>query len=117
MDGFHVGKCRQHHLDFGWFEYARIMAHIAVIDLDIRLSEKAENLREQVALGIGNRVVPILDVIGQRHFFRQPVNLLLGQPRLIGPRITERLVDRVFRQKINYFIVRHIVTSRKISVC
>src|SRR5476651_2443692 len=40
-------------------------------------------------------VAPVLDVVRERNFLRQPVDALLRQPRIVGPRIVERLVDRL----------------------
>ena len=76
------------------------MLHVAVVHLDIGLGEEAEYLRQQVAFGIREVAVPILDIVGERHFLRQPVDTLLGQPGFVGPGIPERLIDGVFRKKI-----------------
>ena len=92
MNCLHVGERCEHHLDFGRTKNARIMAHVAIVDLHIGLSEEAKDVREQVAFRSRQIAMPVLDVIGQRHLLRQPVYLLLGQPRIISPRITERLV-------------------------
>src|SRR6185437_4210943 len=74
--------------------------YVAVVHLDVRLGEKAEYLGQQVAFRVRQVAVPVLHVISQRDFFRQPVDPLLGQPRVIGPRIAERLVDRVLGQQV-----------------
>ena len=72
-----VRKGGQHHQHFGGFEHLAVMLHVTVINLDIRLGEEAEYLGEQVALGIRQIAVPVLDVIRERHFLRQPMNALL----------------------------------------
>jgi hypothetical protein len=54
------------------------MLHVAIIDFDIRLGEEAEYLCQCVAFAGRHIIMPIFDVIGQRHFFRQPMDLLLG---------------------------------------
>ena len=103
MDGLHIREGGQHHLHFGRFEDPGIVLHVAVVHLDIRLGEEAEDLRQQVALGRGQLFVPVLHVIGQRHFLGQPVDALLGQPGFVGPGITEGLVDRVFGEEVELF--------------
>ena len=95
MNRFHVRKRRKHHLHFGRLEDARILLHIAVGHFDIGLGKEPENLGEQIAFLCRHLVVPVLDVIGQRHLFRQPVDTLLHKPGIICPRITERFVDRI----------------------
>ena len=95
-----VRERRQHHQHLGGFEHLRVMLHVAVVHLDIGLSEEPEDLCQQVPLGRAQVPVPILDIVGQRHFLRQPMDTLLGEPRLIGPGVAERLVDRVLSQQI-----------------
>ena len=96
VNGFHIGKCSQHHLNFGRLKHLAVMLHIAIIDFDIGLHEKAEDLRQQIALRTGQFLVPIFHIFGQWHFFRQPVNPLLRQPGIICPRIAERFIDNTF---------------------
>ena len=74
---------------------ARILLHVAISDFDIRLREEAKNLRQQVPFFCRHFIVPILHVIGERHLFWQPVNPLLREPSIIGPRITERFINRI----------------------
>ena len=100
VDGLDVGEGRQHHQHFGGFEHPRVVLHVAVVHLDVGLGEEAEDLRQQVALGVLQVAVPVLDVVGQRHLLRQPVDALLGEPGLVGPGIAERLVDRVLGQQV-----------------
>jgi len=50
MNGFHIGKGSQHHLNFRRLEDIGIMFHIAVIDFHIGLREKAENLGDKIFL-------------------------------------------------------------------
>jgi len=82
----------QHHLDLGGFEHLRVVLHVAVVHFHIGLREEAENMCEQVALGVIKRAMPILHIVGQRHLFGQPVDTLLHQPGVIGPWVAERLV-------------------------
>ena len=100
MDGLDVRERGQHHQHLGGFEHLGVVTHVAIVHLDIRLGEEAENLREQVALPIGQVPMPILDVVGERHFLGQPMHALLHQPRVVGPGVTERLINRVLGQKI-----------------
>ena len=105
MNGFHIRKGSQHHLNFGRFEHLTIMLHIAVVHFDISLNKEPEDLRQQIAFGTRQLFVPVFDILGQRHFFRQPVNALLGQPRIIGPRITKRFVDNTLFKKGHVFLL------------
>ena len=89
----HRREGRQHHLHFGGFEDPRVVLHVAVVHLDVGLGEEAEDLRQQVPLRLAQLVAPVLDVVGQRHLFRQPVDTLLDVPGVVGPGIVERLVD------------------------
>ena len=100
VHGFDVGEGGQHHQHFGGFKHLAVMLHVAVIHLDIGLGEEAEDLRQQVAFRRREVAVPVLHVVGERHFFRQPVHALLHQPCFIGPGIAERLVDRVGGQQV-----------------
>src|SRR3546814_5396300 len=75
----HVGEGGQHHLHLGRLEYAGIVLHVAVVHLDVRLGEAAEDLAQQVALAVGEVAIPVLHVLGQRHLFRPPVQALLHQ--------------------------------------
>ena len=68
------------------------MLHVAVVHLDIRLREEAENLRQQVPFLVVQLDGPVLEVLAQRHLFRHPVDLLLLLPEVVGPGIAERLV-------------------------
>ena len=89
---FHIGKGRQHHLHFSRLEHAAIFVVIAILHLNIGLREEAENLRQQIALMLANFLRPIAAILAQRHFFGQPVDLLLALPEIIGPRIFKGLV-------------------------
>ncbi len=92
MDGFHVGKGGEHHLDFGRLEHAAIMFVVAILHLDIGLREETENLRQKVALMVRQFLRPIAAIFAQGHFFGQPMDLLLAFPEVIGPRIFKGLV-------------------------
>jgi hypothetical protein len=92
MDGFHIGEGRHHHFDFGRLEDARIAFQVVVLNLDVRLREKAEDLRQKIPFAVGKLGRPVLAVLAQRHFLRDPVDLLLLAPEFEGPGITERLV-------------------------
>ena len=100
VDGFGVRERRHHHQHFRRLEHLGVVLHVAVVHLDIRLGEEAEDLRQQVLLGRGQVLLPVLDVVRERHFLRQPVDALLGQPGVIGPWVAERLVDRVGGQQV-----------------
>ena len=93
VDRLHVGEGAQHHLHFGRAEHLRVMLHVAVVHLDIRLREEAENLRQQVLLGGFKILFPVAHVIGEGDFLRQPVNALLHQPRVIRPGVRKGFVD------------------------
>src|SRR3546814_1390868 len=82
----------QHHLDLGRLEHAAIFVVVAILHLDIRLREEAENLRQQIALVIGQLLRPVTTILTQRHLFRHPVDLLLTLPEIEGPGIFEGLV-------------------------
>ena len=92
MDGFHVGKGGQHHLDFSWLEHAAVIFVVAILHLDIGLCEEAEDLREQVAFVIRKLLCPIAAIFAQGYFFGQPMDLLLAFPEVIGPWIFKGLV-------------------------
>ena len=92
MHGFHVAERGQHHLDLGRLEHAAVIFVIAVLHLDIGLGEEAEDLRQQVALMVGQLLRPVAAILAQRHLFGHPVDLLLALPEIIGPRVFERLV-------------------------
>ena len=100
VDRFDVGERGQHHQHFGGFEHLAVVLHVAVVHLDVGLGEEAENLGDQMLLALVEVAVPVLDVVGERHLLRQPVDTLLGVPRLVCPRVAERLVDRVLGQKV-----------------
>ncbi len=68
------------------------MLHIVRTDFDVRLGEEAEDLGQQIALGIIELHRPILAILAEGHFFRHPVHLLLDLPEVIRPRVTEGLV-------------------------
>ena len=89
---FHVGKGGEHHLDLGGFENPAIMFVVAILHLDIGLREEAEDLREQVALMIGELLRPVAAILTQRHFLGHPVDLLLAFPEIIGPGIFKGLI-------------------------
>ena len=103
MNGFHIRKSGQHHLNFSRFEHLAVMLHIAIIHFDIGLNKEPENLRQQIAFSSGQLFMPVFDIFGQRYLFRQPVNALLGQPRIIGPRITKWFVDNTLFKKGHVF--------------
>ena len=88
----HVGEGGEHHLDFGRLENARVLLVVAVLHFHVGLREKAEDLREQVALVLGKLLRPVAAVLAQRHFLRQPVQLLLALPVVVGPGVLEWLV-------------------------
>src|SRR3546814_20729041 len=88
----HVAEGGQHHLDLGRLEHAAIFVVVAILHLDIRLREEAENLRQQIALVIGQLLRPVTTILPQRHLFRHPVELLLTLPEIEGPGIFDGLV-------------------------
>ena len=79
---------------------------VAILHLDIGLGEEAEDLGEQIALVIGELLRPVAAVLAQRHFFRQPVHLLLPLPEIVGPGVLEGLVG------LAGFEQRHVVDLR-----
>ena len=112
MHRFDVREGREHHQHFRRLEHLGIMLHVAIIHFHIRLGEEAENLRQQIAFGLREVLLPILHIIRERHFFRQPMDALLLQPGFIGPGVAEGLIDRVRRQKIEFhrqFIPHHAI--------
>ena len=113
VDRLDVAERGQHHQHFSRLEHLAVVLHVAIVHLDVGLGEEAEDLRQQVLLRRGQVAVPVLDVVGQRHLFRQPVHALLRQPRLVSPRIAERLVDRVLGQQIKS---HRLVAARAQSV-
>ena len=120
MHRFDVGEGRHHHQHFRRLKHLRIMLHIAIIHLDIRLGKEAENLRQQIALRRRQVLLPILHIIGERHFFRQPMDALLLQPGFIGPRVTEGFVHGIRGQKIELhrqFILHHTIGHCLESYC
>ena len=90
----------EHHQHLRRLEHLGVVLHVAVVHLDVRLREEAEDLGEEVALRLGEVALPVLHVIGQRHFLGQPVDALLGQPGIIGPGVAEGLVDRIRGEKV-----------------
>jgi hypothetical protein len=48
VDRLDVRERREHHLDLGRFENARIALHVIVVHFDVGLREEAEDLRQQV---------------------------------------------------------------------
>ncbi len=92
VDGFHVGKRGQHHLDFGRLEHAAIFVVVAILHLDIGLGEEAENLGEQIAFMVADLLRPVAAILAQRHFFGNPVDLLLALPEIERPGIFKGLV-------------------------
>ena len=92
MDGFHIGKGRQHHLDLSRLKHPTIAVHIIVLNLDIRLREEAENLRQQIAFLIIELGCPVLAIFAERHLFGQPMDLLLLFTKVIGPWVAKGLV-------------------------
>src|SRR3546814_4025533 len=88
----HVGESGEHHLDLGRLEHAAVFVVVAILYLDIGLGEEEEDLRQQVALVIGELLRPVAAILAQGHFFGHPVDLLLALPEIIGPGIFEGLV-------------------------
>ena len=82
----HVGEGGQHHLDLGRLEHAAVFVVVAILHLDVGLGEEAEDLREQVALMVGELLRPVAAILAQRHFLGHPVDLLLALPDSRTPR-------------------------------
>jgi hypothetical protein len=61
----HVGESGEHHLDLGRLEDAAIFFVVAILHLDVRLGEEAEDLGEQVALVIGELLRPIAAILAE----------------------------------------------------
>ncbi len=85
-------KAGEHHLDLGRLEDAAIFLVVAILHLDIRLGEEAEDLGEQVALMVAELLRPVAAILAQRHFLRHPVDLLLALPEIERPGVFEWLV-------------------------
>ena len=92
MHRLHVGKRGEHHLDFGRLEHPAVMLMITILHLDIGLSKKAKNLRQQIALMVGELLRPVAAVFAERHFLRHPVDLLLALPKFVRPGIFKGLI-------------------------
>ena len=88
----HVGESGQHHLDLGRLEHAAIFVVVAILHLDVGLGEEAEDLRQQVALMVGELLRPVAAILAERHFLGHPVDLLLALPEFERPGVFERLV-------------------------
>jgi hypothetical protein len=65
---------------------------VAILHLDIGLREETENLRQQIAFMVRKLLRPIAAILAQRHFFGQPMDLLLAFPKVISPRIFKGFV-------------------------
>ena len=78
MDGLNIGEGGKHHLNFRGLEDLGIMLHVAVIYFNIGLSKKAKNLCHQMALAFTQFMMPVFNIVGQRHFLRQPMYTLLS---------------------------------------
>ncbi len=99
VDRLHVGEGGEHHAHFNRFEERHVVFHVVRADFHIRLGKEAEDLREQIALLVGQLGRPVLAVLAQRHLFGQPVHLGLDLPEIIRPRIAERLVGQAGSQQ------------------
>jgi hypothetical protein len=115
MNGFHVAERGQHHLDFRRLEHTAILFVVAILHLDIGLGEETENLGQQIAFMIAEFLRPVAAILAQRHFFGQPVNLLLALPEFIGPWIFEGLILLAGFEKRHLLFPRF--NHRAISTC
>ena len=106
VHGFHVAERGQHHLDLGRLEHAAVFVVIAILHLDIGLGEETEDLRQQVALVLGDLLRPVAAILAQRNFLGHPVDLLLALPELVSPGVFKGLVG------LARFKQRHLVVSR-----
>ena len=88
----HVGERGEHHLDLDRLEHAGIFVVVAILHLDVGLGEEAEDLRQQVALVVGQLLRPVAAILAERHFLGHPVDLLLALPIFERPRVFERLI-------------------------
>ena len=102
----HVGEGGEHHLDLGRLEHTRVLVVVAILHLDIGLREETEDLREQIALVLGELLRPVAAVLAERHFLGHPVDLLLAFPEVVGPGVLEGLVG------LTGFEQRHLVVLR-----
>ena len=93
MYRLHVGESGHHHLHRQRLEDRNVALEIIVADLDVRLREEAENLRQQSAFVRRDAIRrPVLEVGAERYFLAHPVRLLLPLPEFIGPGITIHIV-------------------------
>src|SRR5207245_3604082 len=76
----------------GRLEYAAVFVVVAILHLDVGLGEEPEDLREQVALMVGELLRPVAAILAERHFLGHPVDLLLALPIFERPGVFERLV-------------------------
>ena len=105
----HVGEGGEHHLDLDRLEHAAVFLVVAILHLDVGLGEEAEDLREQVALVLGQLLRPVAAILAQRHFLGHPVDLLLALPELVSPRVFEGLVG------LAGFEQRHLVSPVRVG--
>ena len=88
----HVGEGGEHHLDLDRLEDAAVFLVVAILHLDVGLGEEAEDLRQQVALMVGELLRPVAAILAERHFLGHPVDLLLALPEVERPGVFERLI-------------------------
>ena len=103
MHRFHIAERGQHHFDLGGLENAAVFLVIAILHLDVGLREKAEYLRQQVALMLADFLRPVAAVLAKGYLFGHPVDLLLAFPEIISPGIFKGLVGLASFEKRHRF--------------
>ena len=91
VHGFARGEGREHHADFGLPKARKVDVHVGARDVDVALGEKAKDLRQKLALVVGEFASVVLDVLHHRNFRPEPVHLFGLHEGLVRPRIGEGL--------------------------
>ena len=63
VHGLARGERREHHSDLGLTEAREVVVDVGARDVDVALGEEAQDLREEVALAIGELLAVVLDVL------------------------------------------------------
>ena len=94
VDRLRIRERRQHHLHLGRLKHLAIVLHVAIVHLNIRLGEEAENLGEQVALRLRSAAAPPIASHRPPAAPRPAANAAAAGVchASIGPGIGERLV-------------------------
>ena len=99
VHGLARGERREHHSDLGLTEAREVVVDVGARDVDVALGEEAQDLREEVALAVGELLAVVLDVLEHGHFGPEPVHLLGLHEGLVGPGVLEGLEAGAGRKK------------------